>query len=242
MTIHSPQAGPTTAASSSPTGHEEETPRRRRWLAAIIAAAMIAALAVFGAFVLSGGDDQGWETVDIGEQGQIESAMTEGGARFQRRTDGISVEVVMTTPVPGSYEYPTGDMVPPGAATHPPITPGAEEAPEVFTLWLFAFNDPSRCTDGQCDIDDFAPGAAARGGVYQVDGRVADGDELQLGGNIRLGQQPLDGAPLDDPDNAEVHIAIAPHGRVLPNADGWRQLNSPVGNPTLWWGAGSSRP
>lgn len=240
MTIHSPEAGLTTAP-SSPSRHDKGRPRRR-WLIAMVAAAAVVVLAVVAAFVPMGGDDQGWQTVDIGEQGRIESAMTEGGARFQRRTDGISVEVVVATPVPGSYEYPTGDMVPPGDAPHPAITPGATEAPEVFTLWLFAFNDPSQCSDGQCDTDDFTSGAAARGGVYQVDGRVGDGDELRLGGNIRLGQQPIDGAPLDDPERAEVHIAIAPHGRVLPGEEGWRQLNSPVGNPTLWWGARSSRP
>ncbi len=240
MTVHSSDAGPTAASSSPAARHDEGTPRRP-WLAAIIVAAIvIVAIGVVGGFVVSGGDDQGWQTVDIGEQGQFESAMAEGGARFQRRPDGITVEVTMPTPEPGTYEYPTGDMVPPSAAPHPAISPGAGEAPEAFTLWLFAFNDPSQCTDGQCDTDDFAPGAAARGGVYQVDGRVGDGDELRFGGNIRLGQQPIDGAPLDHPERAEVHIAIAPHGRVLPGEDGWRQLNGPVGNPTLWWGASSS--
>lgn len=239
MTIHSPDAGPTTTSSSA--SQNNDRTRRRSLFAAIVAAAILIVPAVVGAFVLFGGDDD-WQTIDIGEQGQIESAMTGAGARFQRRVDGISVEVTMPTPEPGIYEYPTGDMVPEGAEPHPAITPGAGEAPEVFTLWLFAFNDPSQCTDGQCGTDDVSPDAVARGGVYQVDGRVGDGDELRLGGNVRLGQQPINGAPLDSPERAEVHIAVAPHGRVLPGEEGWRQLNSAVGDPTLWWGGSLSAP
>lgn len=210
---------------------------RRRWLRLLLVAAIgLAATLTVAGLVARGGDDgEGWQTGAIGQQGQPDTPLAERSARIQRRADGVAVEVVVPTPAPGSYEYPTGDMIPPTAEPHPPVDPGAGEVPEVFSLWLFVFNDPSRCTDGTCDADDFQPGAAARGGVYQVDGRVGDADELRFEGNIRLGQRPADGAPLDDPERAEVHLAIAPHGRQLPGEDGWRQLNGPVGNPTLWW-------
>ena len=88
-----------------------------------------------------------------------------------------------------------------------------------------------------CDADDLTEDAAARGGVYQVDGRLGDGAELHFTGNVRLGEGQLSGSLLDDPLGAEVHLAIAPHGRALSGADRARQLNSPVGTPALWWGA-----
>ncbi len=170
-------------------------------------------------------------------QGGVEPALATDGAELERRDDGLIARVDIPTPEPGSYEYPTGDMVSPWAEPHPPVSPGAANAPEVFTLWLIVFNDPESCTNDQCDADDTAADAAARGGVYQVDGRVADGGSMSFVGNIRVGQQPAVGSPLDNPTGADVHLAIAPHGRALSGADGWRQLNGPVGNPTLWWTA-----
>lgn len=215
---------------------------RRRWIVPAAGATLVVLLVAAGVFLTRDGDDGGWQTTDVGEQGDAERSMAERGARLQRRSDGLSVDVVVPTPEPGTYEYPTGDMVPPDAEPHPSISPGASDAPEVFTLWLFAFNEPTLCSDGQCDTDDFAPGAPARGGVYQVDGRVGDADRLHLQGNIRLGQPPVTGVALDDPERAEVHLAIAPHGRLLAGEDGLRQLNSSIGNPTLWWGAGFTPP
>ena len=168
-------------------------------------------------------------------QGGAAPALANDGVELERRDDGLVARVDIPTPEPGSYEYPTGDMVSPWAEPHPSVSPGAANAPEVFTLWLIVFNDPESCTNDQCDADDTAPDAAARGGVYQLDGRVADGGSMSFLGNIRLGQQPDGGSPLDTPTGADVHLAIAPHGRALSGPDGWRQLNGPVGNPTLWW-------
>ncbi len=237
-----PFTEPDLRSSPRTTAVPEGRPGRRRWIVLAAAAMLVIVLAGFGVILTRGGDDGAWQTSDIGEQGDTERSLADHGARLLRRSDGLSIDVTVPTPEPGSYEYPTGDMVPPGAEPHPSISPGASDAPEVFTLWLFAFNEPSLCSEGQCDTDDFAPGAAARGGVYQVDGRVGDGDRLHLEGNVRLGQSPTTGAPLDDPEGAEIHIAIAPHGMRLSGDDGIRQLNSSVGNPTLWWAASFTSP
>lgn len=198
----------------------------------------VVAVVVVGLFVaFRGGEDGSAQTSDVNGQGGAEPMLATSGAHLTRRADGLFAEVDVPTPAPGSYEYATADMIPPGADPHPRVAPGASDAPEVFTLWLFAFNAPEHCTTGVCDSDDLALDAAARGGVYQVDGLIADGDTMMFSGRIRIGQVPNNGVPLENPIGAEVHVAIAAHGRALPGTDGWRQLNGPLGNPSLWWAA-----
>lgn len=215
-------------------------PPRTGLVRAATAALVVAAITVTLVVVLRDDDDDSAddrETADITGQGGEGPDLAEGGAHLTRREDGVFVDVTAPVPRPGTYAYPTGDMVPPGSDPHPPVSQGASTAPEVFTLWVFAFNDPAACTDGACDTDDLAPEAPARGGVFQVDGRIAAGDSLTLGGNLRLGTAPAAGSALDNPFGAEIHVAIAPHGRYRPGADGTRQLNSPVGTPDFWWAA-----
>jgi hypothetical protein len=185
---------------------------------------------------LSGGSESG-ERADFMGQGGEGPLLAESGATLIRSGDGIRVGAIVPTPTPGSYEYPSGDMVPDGSAAHPEVLPGGPDDPEVFTMWAFVFNYPDMCTDESCDVDDLAQDAIAKGGVFQTDGRVADGDDLEFAGSIRLGQVPGTGSPLENPLGAEVHLAIAPHGKMLDGTDGWRQLNGPLGNPTLWWAA-----
>ena len=222
------------AGSPSPPTDSERSHRGRT--AAVIAATATGILVVVAALLaLNGDSDDGIETADVSGQGDSEPALATDGARLERRADGLVATMDVPTPEPGSYEYPTGDMVQPWASPHPPVSPGATNAPEVFTVWLIVFNDPAACTNDSCDVDDLTADADARGGVYQLDGRIADDTRMSFVGNIRVGQQPETGSPLDNPTGADVHLAIAPHGRTLPGTDGWRQLNGPVGNPTLWW-------
>ncbi len=178
-----------------------------------------------------------WQTADVRDQGAAKSPLATDGAALMRRDDGFRIRVDVPTPTPGGYEYPTGDMIPPWAEAHPAVAQGAADAPEVFTLWVFVFNNPSSCTDDQCDLDDLAPDAPAGGGTYQVDGRIADDDEMHFEGVIRLGEMPVNGVPLIDPHGSEVHVAIAAHGRARTGTDLHRQLNGPVGDPSLWWAA-----
>lgn len=238
MTLPTSRDPRTNSLESRPDGE----PGRRRKSLVLLSAVPIAALAAIAIIAFRSGDGSKWQTGAIGVQGASDVAMTDDGARLQRRADGILIEVAVPTPTSGTYEYPTSDMIPPWAEPHPSISPGSGRAPEVFTLWLFAFNESSLCTNAQCDLDDLASGAAARGGSYQLDGRVGEGTELSFSANVRLGQPPMSGVPLDDPLNAEIHVAIAPHGRFHSGEDGWRQLNGPVGNPTLWWAASFDAP
>ncbi len=219
---------------------EDHAPRRTTWLVLAIALIVVALLAVVWVVTRANDGADRWQTAGVREQG---AGVTEpasyapDGARLERRPDGLSVEVVVPTPEPGSYEYPTNDMIPPWVESHPTVTQGAQDAPEIFTLWLIAFNEPGSCTEGTCDADDIGTDTAARGGVYQVNGRIGDDDTLRFVGGVRLGQQPSIGSPLEDPLGADVHLAIAPHGRALSGTDRIVQLNTPVGNPSLWWGA-----
>ncbi len=175
----------------------------------------------------------GGEHATLGEP-TTEEPYAVDGAVLVRGDDGLRVTAEMPTPEPGSYTYPTGDMTPPWAEPHPDVVPGSNGEPETFTLWLIIFNYPDLCTES-CDADDLGLDTSARGGVFQADGRIAAAATLELSGTVRLGQTASMGSPLENPLGAEIHFAIAPHGRALDGPDLWRQLNGPVGNPSLWW-------
>lgn len=138
----------------------------------------------------------------------------------------------MVRPEPGSYLYPTEDMVPPGAPIHPPIAPGDVE---VFSLWLFVFNNPELCTD-PCDMDDVGE-TPAQGGIYQLDAMIGRGRRITMDGSVWYGQRADFGAPLTEPIDAELHLAMAPHGALLDPPDDIRQLNGAVGTAAHWWAA-----
>ena len=206
-----------------------------KWIIAGIAALVIVVVA--SAVLLSRDSTGAGVSADIQGQGGEGEQLAADGAWLARSPSGLRVRVVVPTPSPGSYEYPTGDMVVAGAAPHPDVIPGGAGAPEVFTLWSFVFNRPDLCTDDTCDFDDLDTTAPAKGGVFQTDGRIADGDELDLVGSVRVGQTPSTGSSLENPIGAEIHVAIAPHGKALSGPDLYRQLNGALGNPSLWWAA-----
>lgn len=203
-----------------------------KWLIAGIAVIVVTAAFIF---IVAADADPG-ERADVTGQGGNGPVLAVNGARLVRSGDGLHVYANVPTPRPGSYEYPTGDMVPETASPHPEVLTGGPDEPEVFTMWAFVFNFPDLCTES-CNLDDLAEDAPARGGVYQADGHIADQDRMELVGSIRIGQTPANGSVFENPLGAEVHLAIAPHGKMLAGTDGWRQLNGPLGNPTLWWAA-----
>jgi hypothetical protein len=145
------------------------------------------------------------------------------GASLVRQPTGLQARVSMPTPAPGSYTYPDG------------ITPGD---PEVFTLWIFVFNYPDLCSD-PCDLNDLGVDKPARGCAYNGGGHAVGGPSLTLSGRIAVGETPFDHpvitmAPLEAPDTAVVHLAVAPHGGLdpakLPN-----EFRIPTGTPAHWW-------
>jgi hypothetical protein len=170
-------------------------------------------------------------TADIVGQRPAGPVVAEGGATLLRTPRGITVSMTMPTPMPGSYAYP-----PDPSPWQPAPVPGF---PEVFTGWAFVFNDPGTCASSPCAGPTLVS-AEGRIGVYNFAGHVVGGRTLNLVGHISIGEpvfghpNPDANNPLDNPGGAEVHLAIAPHGALLPDflPD---QITTPVGNPNFWW-------
>lgn len=211
----------------------DDHPPDRSWLMAGLLVGLVVAV-VAAAALLRGGSEA--ERSDVLGQGGEGPPLATGGAELFRSPDGLRARIDVPTPVPGSYEYPTADMVRDESVIHPEVVPGSGTEPEVFTLWMFVFNYPDQCDD-ECDGNDIGPDTSALGGVFQVDGRIADRERLVMAGRVRLGQVAANGVALENPLDAEVHYAIAPHGRAAGGAGTWVQLNNAIGAIPWWWGA-----
>lgn len=145
------------------------------------------------------------------------------GASIVRQPNGLQASLSMPTPQPGTYLYPAGL---------------SEGAPEVFTLWIFVFNHPELCSH-PCDLNDLGTDKPARGGAYNGGGHAVGGPNLTIAGRIGVGETPfdhpvIDMAPLESPQTAEVHLAIAPHGGLDP-ARLPDEFRLPTGTPANWW-------
>lgn len=158
----------------------------------------------------------GAEHADVMQQGGG-GVYAAGGAMLLRQPDGIRVSVTMPTPQPGTYTYPAGR---------------AEGQPEVFTLWVFVFNHPELCSS-PCDMDDLGD-TPAKGGVYNGGGHVASGASMTIAGRIGVGEPPFGAWPLESPETAEIHLAVAPHGELNPSTLPV-EFHSPAGAPPFWW-------
>ena len=137
----------------------------------------------------------------------------EDAATLRRGPDGLQVRVQMPTPEPGTYNYPAPD--------EPTVSePGH---PEAFTLWVFVFDDELG------PYEDFPWSSAFLGA-----GHVVGGPNLTLSGYISKQSEPFAGFYLENPQDVEVHFAVAPHGgldpEILPE-----QIKTPAGGPPLWW-------
>jgi hypothetical protein len=164
------------------------------------------------------------DTVDVVGQSSGGPVVSEDGATVIRTKNGVSASLKMPTPLPGSYTYPlTGPFQPEVFVGHP----------EVFTGWIFIFNNPTACSDGICDSNDLGP-TPARGGAYNFGGHVVGGSTLNLTGHVSVGDAPFGGVPLDNPSGAEIHLAVAPHGMLQPDFLP-AQITTPIGDPSLWW-------
>jgi hypothetical protein len=74
----------------------------------------------------------------------------------------------------------------------------------------------------------------ARGGAFNVAGHIVGGSNLSLDGHASVNSTPFGGSTLLEPRTAEVHLAVAPHGKLVPELlpD---QITKPIGNPSFWW-------
>lgn len=165
------------------------------------------------------------ETADVVGQGEDGPVVSVDGAQVQRNDSGITVQLRMPTPEPGSYAYPPGNAFQPDGA-HP-------GHPEAYSLWVFVFNHPELCSDGICDSSDLGD-TPAKGGAFNGAGHVVGGGTLQLSGRVSTNSEPFTGSPLGEPRTAEIHLAVAPHGKlqpaVLPD-----QITKPIGSTAFWW-------
>jgi hypothetical protein len=203
--------------------------------AALVVFALAVAVAIV-LFTLASPSADVSDFSDVSGQGGEGPLLATRAASLTRSEDGFAVDMNIPTPEAGTYQYPDADMVRPEGASHPEVVPGNSDEAEVFTVWAIVFNAPEFCTDLACDADDIGD-TPAQGGVFQIDGHIAAGATSQMAGTVRLGQQAVNGSPLSNPTSAEIHLAIAPHGKAHSGEDLWSQLNSPIGNPTLWWSA-----
>lgn len=169
-------------------------------------------------------------------------------ALIERTAEGVTLNMKLVTPEPGSYTYPEG------------VPAERQAAPEAFTGWAFVFNNPEHCVTSAeppfCGPDDFND--QVKFGIYNFGGfgsslsQHSGGDIGQnestdgmvvLSGTINAGDPQVAGMPpdvvtfpLENPEGAEIHAAIAPHGQLdatkLPG-----ELYSPVGDPGCgcWW-------
>ena len=154
------------------------------------------------------------QTEDVFGQGPGGDVVAEDGATLRRTKNGVSMSLSMPTPEPGTYEYPESGVF---------SGPGH---PEAFTLWGFVF-DP--------DQPPFDPPDAGWSGVFGVTGHVVGGSHLNLSGNISRNTEPFAGENLTNPEEAEVHLAVAPHGGLDPELMP-EQIQTPTGpGPDIWW-------
>lgn len=145
------------------------------------------------------------------EEGGQRIVVSDDGATVHRTDNGISCRIAMPTPQPGEYIYPC----PSSTATD------EEGPPEAFTLWVFVFDDPT---------DDDWTGAFLGGGHL-----TGGAGTLTLRGHVSTNTEPLVGEPLSNPDEARVHLAVAPHGALDPSLMP-EQIKTPSGpGPFVWW-------
>lgn len=155
--------------------------------------------------VTANGNGVTQQTEDIAGQGLDGDVVAEDGATLKRQNNGIIAHVSMPTPEPGAYDYPDEDM--------------EEGSPEAFSLWVFVFDDP--------EDDDWT-------GAFSGGGHVVGGPNLTISGSVTKNTEPFMGEPLENPQDAAIHFAVAPHGTVDPD-ELPDQLKTSPGCPDCWW-------
>lgn len=163
--------------------------------------------------------------------------IADGTATVIRTKNGISAFVRLPTPMPGTYCYPPATL-----ATDPSAGPAVPGHPEVFSLWGIYFNNPENCLPGGCSAADvLGPNCInAQAGAVKLAGHVTGNGTLQLSGHLSIGSGPLGAlgcAPLMDPQGAELHVAVGPHGMLVPSLMPAQISVPPGGGPGYWFPA-----
>lgn len=173
-----------------------------------------------------------WERADILGQAPDREVVAEDGARILRTSQGVTASVSMPTPEPGTYTYPIG-----------PTASGEVGHPEVFSLWVIIFFNPEVCGSDGCGADDVAkPEAVA--GAFNAGGHPVGGPQLNITGHVNAADRvfgPGDPETVGEAlamgyriADAEIHLAVAPHGALDPELLP-EQMTTPAGGPGDWW-------
>lgn len=173
-----------------------------------------------------------WETADVVGQGPAGPVVAIDGAAILRTAKGVTASVSMPTPAPDSYTYPTG-----------PTGSGIAGHPEAFSLWVFIFFNPEEC-DGPCDSPDLFTNPDVVAGGFNGGGHVEGGPNLTLSGHVNHNSRLFGGPNAEslaealslgfDLADAEIHLAVAPHGALDP-ALLPASISTPVGSAPFWW-------
>ncbi len=91
--------------------------------------------------------------------------------------------------------------------------------PEAFTLWVFVFDD--------AESEDWT-------GAFLGGGHVFGGPKLTLSGSISKETEPFLGDKLNNPGEAEIHLAVTPHSELDPDKLP-SQIKTPSGSGPFWW-------
>ena len=199
---------------------------RTRLLASLAAAATLAV----SAGVASAGS---WETADVVGQGLGGPTVAVDGAAILRTPSGVTAHLSMATPEAGSYVYPMG-----------PTGSGVAGHPEAFSLWVFIFFNPEACASNPCGPGDLINNPDVVAGAFNAGGHVEGGANLTMAGSVNPSRATFGGPNAEtlgtalamgyDLADADIHLAVAPHGALdpalLPSS-----ISTPVGGPGQWW-------
>jgi hypothetical protein len=192
-------------------------------------------LAAAATLALSSGVAAGnpYETADVVGQGLAGPTVAIDGASILRSQNSVAARLVMPTPQPGTYAYPVG-----------PTGSGVAGHPEAYSLWVFIFFNPEACAGAICGPADLMNDPDVVAGAFNAGGHVAGGPNLTLAGSVNADRATFGGPNAEtlgtalalgyDLADAEIHLAVAPHGALDP-ALLPASISTPVGNPSFWW-------
>lgn len=176
------------------------------------------------------------EYADLFGQGMAGPVVAANGAEIVRGASSVKAKVQMAIP----DEYAVG----PGA------TSSTFGSPAAFSLWVFVFFNPDACLNAVCGPGDLRSGAVVGAG-FNAAGHIVGGSHLTLSGSVGRNSQPFGPAPIAgcvcyyesigealdagySIADAEIHLAVAPHGQLDPSLMP-AQITTPAGGPPQWW-------
>lgn len=161
-------------------------------------------------------------------------------ASIDRGATSVKAKVMM--PTPSGYVVPDPVMW--------PTSSGVSGSPAAFSLWVFVYFTPEACAGAICAPGDLR-NADVIGAGYNAAGHIVGGAQLTLSGSVvansrafgppptpgcacvyeTLGEAVAAGHSLAD---AQIHLAVAPHGVLDPSLMP-AQIATPAGGPPHWW-------